>query len=1044
MNYQDLTRTLGKYYDKVEHITDHDNIIRCEKLYQNKPYQIFYFDCSNQWINTNIDFEKYLDEYLERLFTDDYYSNAGFLQWNYYLVFLNDLRIDINDKKKMIEKNEKFARKFVLDYNELESWLNKKYTIESDYSSKIKKDLSLLWINKLKANDLDCVYLKSISYKNGLNSFIAGAPIKESNEIEEIKASNQLEIKYENLAAINRIILEDYRTYPIKKEFDFGKVNLFFGQNGSGKTSLLEAIELFTCGKNFRDSVKPDKSTRIKVLFKGDSELKNLELHNIKKYKFRDEYWYNNPDQKRNNLHLSFNKFNFYNTDSAFNLSNVKGDSSEINDSFEDIALGGSVNFIEKRLKRYFEKFKDELRWCNSKISEYEMELKNENNFISKLRKEDHNPDIMFNQFIKEVGKIHWVGHLPKNPSDSYDIFELDYSKVKLYLVNILEDINWLENLTINSLWDEKKKLIQISKQIEKLNEEIIIVNKNLIISKNSHNKLHDLFQILNQFKKYQFFENLNNLIGSDEKIKKLSVQKIKYEKSINIIKNINMSLFENSELTLIECKEKLMTDISKNYSKNHDFENKIEKIENGLSELEYIISEINSKGKEFITISPDSRICPLCKTKYVKNELKSRIESSYNNIEKSNILSELVVQQIEVTKNLNNLQSQLTVLTNIDEAISKIQVFEKPSGYALSVIIKKLKLANEKYLRIQTELHNLIILKENLNIDGYYENEFENLCGKLSDYGLNYLNSVDEFEKMVNNYKSKYDKIQVDIDKNNSIINKLNNTKSTLFKNYFENVELKDCDIIIKNRIDKINFSIQLFGEIPYLITIPSDIPLKEVKMNIDIVYDLFDKFKKELSEKNKMNEIVENKIKHIQEYGNKIDQTKNKKKIIEKGYNTIQDIFVNNGKEKYLKEFIRQNKKEIAKIFKIIHSPEEFENIDFNKDSHITLQRIESSKYEELNKISSGQRSALSLSVFLALNKKLRHGPPYLLFDDPISFIDDLNVLSFVDYLREIVLNSEKQIFFATANEDLAFLFTQKFYFLGDSEFKKFELKR
>ena len=197
-------------------------------------------------------------------------------------------------------------------------------------------------------------------------------------------------------------------------------------------------------------------------------------------------------------------------------------------------------------------------------------------------------------------------------------------------------------------------------------------------------------------------------------------------------------------------------------------------------------------------------------------------------------------------------------------------------------------------------------------------------------------------------------------------------------------------------------------------------------------------------MKEKNNINKIIENKIQHIQEYSSKIDQTTNRKKIIEKGYDAIQDIFDNNGKEKYLKNFINQNKKEIAKIFKIIHSPEEFENIDFNEKSHITLQRIESSEYEELTKISTGQRSALSLSVFLALNKKLKNGPPYLLFDDPISFIDDLNVLSFIDYLREIVLNSEKQIFFATANKDLAFLFIQKFSFLGDYEFKKIKLKR
>lgn len=71
------------------------------------------------------------------------------------------------------------------------------------------------------------------------------------------------------------------------------------------------------------------------------------------------------------------------------------------------------------------------------------------------------------------------------------------------------------------------------------------------------------------------------------------------------------------------------------------------------------------------------------------------------------------------------------------------------------------------------------------------------------------------------------------------------------------------------------------------------------------------------------------------------------------------------------------------------------------------------------------------------------MRNGPPYLIFDDPISFIDDLNVLSFFDYLRETAINTEKQVFFATSNENLAFLFVQKFKFLG-SDFKVYKLTR
>ncbi len=64
--------------------------------------------------------------------------------------------------------------------------------------------------------------------------------------------------------------------------------------------------------------------------------------------------------------------------------------------------------------------------------------------------------------------------------------------------------------------------------------------------------------------------------------------------------------------------------------------------------------------------------------------------------------------------------------------------------------------------------------------------------------------------------------------------------------------------------------------------------------------------------------------------------------------------------------------------------------------------------------------------------------------MFDDPVSFIDDLNALSFLDFLRLFVLKENKQIFFATANARLGNLFEKKFNFLGEQDFKKWELNR
>ena len=56
------------------------------------------------------------------------------------------------------------------------------------------------------------------------------------------------------------------------------------------------------------------------------------------------------------------------------------------------------------------------------------------------------------------------------------------------------------------------------------------------------------------------------------------------------------------------------------------------------------------------------------------------------------------------------------------------------------------------------------------------------------------------------------------------------------------------------------------------------------------------------------------------------------------------------------------------------------------------------------DLHEMNSGQRAAFTLSLFLAMNGRLRTGPTVIIFDDPVAHVDDINTLSFIDHLREV----------------------------------------
>ena len=143
----------------------------------------------------------------------------------------------------------------------------------------------------------------------------------------------------------------------------------------------------------------------------------------------------------------------------------------------------------------------------------------------------------------------------------------------------------------------------------------------------------------------------------------------------------------------------------------------------------------------------------------------------------------------------------------------------------------------------------------------------------------------------------------------------------------------------------------------------------------------------------------------------------------------------------KKAMESAVQQNRADIEEIFSRIHSPAEFRGLGSN---WATLVRRRGETEVKLSEISSGQRSAFALSIFLAQNAQLKVGPPVILMDDPIAHVDDLNSLSFLDYLREVVLTGQRQIYFATANDKVATLFERKFDFLGSNGFRRFDLLR
>lgn len=133
------------------------------------------------------------------------------------------------------------------------------------------------------------------------------------------------------------------------------------------------------------------------------------------------------------------------------------------------------------------------------------------------------------------------------------------------------------------------------------------------------------------------------------------------------------------------------------------------------------------------------------------------------------------------------------------------------------------------------------------------------------------------------------------------------------------------------------------------------------------------------------------------------------------------------------YADQFIRQNIAQISQIFLTLHSPQEFSRLDITEDNKLAAFRNKVAV--PVSHMSTGQRTALVVATFFQMTLATPFAPNFLLLDEPVANIDDLNVLALMDFLRELTITHGKQIFFTTANRNVAKLFRRKFSFLREN---------
>lgn len=601
---------------------------------------------------------------------------------------------------------------------------------------------------------------------------------------------------------IKKLILENWKKHEFL-ELDFSKgVNVIVGEMGTGKSSILQAINYCLFG-NFNEL----KSREIKT---DDLIMNGKDECNIKLY--FDEYIIERTIKKGKTTEANIrnNKENLAGP-STVEVNNYIEEKLKINEDVFLKAIYSSQNDIDTILKvtpTNRKKIIDELM----NLTEFEIVRKNAVSLINKLNNQkeiykkfldEFNQKDLFNhkettlKKIEElnINKVEFEKNIPELKNnyiiikDKLNLIQdkkyknksltesLNKLKSKIMTINIDEEtpeidfefeIKKLDNSIINLKQDSK----QIHSLLEKLSNEKITYEKNLL---NMNNLIDNYKKEMNYFEKnYSEYSDINFYEINN------NYQKL-YSELIEIKRN-----FESSKIKLVSLRDSL---------------DRLNNMESKCFVCDNIIDEENKKS----LIS--RRKSEIAITLMKQNELTEKIENSE---EKTSNLKKYIDIEEQYKNNLDNYNSVKINLSKIENEINNIKnkIFEIDKN----IVDNKKNVVDVEKLLEHNELHlkKLYQKKENIN----KKIEFNNINQEIKllekellnlDFKPNLLDILSsEFETISNDMaKSEYKLKQFD----NDIKIHIERLKTIEEKfNSYDDLNLK-----LKNIMNKINFLIIL-----------------------------------------------------------------------------------------------------------------------------------------------------------------------------------------------------------------------------------------
>jgi recombinational DNA repair ATPase RecF len=1011
-------------FSDVEQVAD--SVVRVTRKSGDSPFAVYYIDISEQLPTT----PEALTRYQDRVIGKHYFEGRKSLQWNNYLYFVVSEEQSrsgaLRQAKDLIEGDRAYARKFIVAERDLDAAIQLPPLLATSSPQPAANILSV-WTAKLAEAGIDGAIMSDASVPSRLSRIESSAQVATPK-----KVSPAQPIVSGALPFLRSIELTKFRSCPIQRTFDFGRVNLIVGVNGSGKTSLLEAIELLYCGRNKRNPDVTDDYTLRAEYTNGSNEVATR-ARAQKLFRDRNLSWYGQAEVKTNNLFISFGQFNFLDTDAAVGISES---TAPLEEDLSKLLIGPQASKIWREIERMHDAITAKLK----ELRPLKMQISEEMETIETRLKEagtvKQKSDSILTRLEEMVKRLGW--DLPTQYKEAYigrlvetltELGALARQAVALDHVASPVSLDGLKQFS-----DHTKKLC------DKTDGDILRLEE----FRKEQRRLTDIQRRCQESKKAA--TDLARMVDAGVPTREAELRS---QQSVAITQSGRLAgLDEKMLLTIgegqgdIAVAEFVSTVSTRRVAIQKALAHAKEEHEKftALRDLSLkLAQQLRDIASQVIQRSSRQNECPLCHTQFGPGELSRRIQIGVD--------EHIEARAQEQLTQIREYEEELRAAADSERAAIWLSQFCERASLAATTSLKTVlaqiesgKIVFEAALRRSEELKKESLTYASQGLSSASLNEcvdYLHTAGhSVSDLKKQTVDRLlvtldQELSKAASNvdaHRTEADTLQRVIEESLGIV------ESDLLGLRKALSQVRELRVIADSLLEKLS---HLFKTLPW----QNDRPFSDLVVEADSVREVAAEFQSAIEHERQSKAVFAESDKRKAILKKQLAELNPRIERFAQALKTLEIIRTKHSLAGAMKSALTENRAGIEAIFCRIHAPVEFSGLG---KKITTLVRNNGGNEVNLSEISTGQRAAFALSIFLAQNLQLRAAPPLMLIDDPIAHIDDLNSLSFLDYLREIALAGSRQILFATANEKLATLFQRKFDFLGDDQFRRFDLRR